>query len=880
MQQVKQVPHVIAFVLIGLTSWMTASAAAAGLAFDIAAGSATITLKQYASQAHLQLLFDYKAVEKLKTPAVKGQLEPTEALTLLLTGTGLSFHEVNDHTISVVSPGSALAPYQTGAQPSTQFNAQDAGKEGKTDSSGTFRVMAQANAGAPASVSGVDNSGVSASGQTPHLEEIIVTAQKRAENVLEVPLSVSVVTGEQLEAAHVVSLVDLAAYVPNLAIQSSGYAGERTIAIRGFADPGGLAGALVATYIDDVPFGATSNQERGAGFGLDLMPYDIDHIEVLEGPQGTLYGGDSTTGLIKYVLKKPDLNQFSARAGLDVQDIDYSGTVGTTERGAINFPIISGQLGARMSGYYLDNAGWIDNIGTGVSDANRVKEYGGRATVLWQPTDKLSAQLTVLAQNISQAEVSQIALTPGSYRPLYGSQADNTQFPTPLHQQTRDYALAVSYDFDFATLSSSTSWQSLSTGVAADYSIPYGQYVSVGGVAVPNALTLYEPTTEFYKFVEEVRLTSSTRGKLKWLLAGYDTREYGFEDDQWPSFTSARQILPVSAWIYSAAQPVPYNSFTERAGFGNATYSFSPLLDIGAGARYSSYSRSDCTGAGYGILHNPAGPCTIASPVDVTTWMANVSVHPSQDSMIYARASTGYRPGQGCATCITPGFPEIPAIVKPDHMTNYEVGYKADAFGRRLEISATVFYMLWRDMQLSLATPPPNIFGYTGNGGGATSDGVELTVKYRPTDEVSINAAIGRAHAYLTADIPTAPAVAGDPIPGAAPWNGSITFDYHRNLNERFTGLAGLGYRYRDTVQSYYAQSAQGTYALPPQNIADMYLGVQSTQGFLVKLWAKNLFNNSSFETLGFLNNPAEPRYVPVQPRTVGVSVDYNFAGR
>src|SRR4051812_17847769 len=168
------------------------------------------------------------------------------------------------------------------------------------------------------------------------VEEVVVTAQKRSENIQNVPAAVSVVGGQTLDQLHATQLTDIGSYVPALQINSSGTPGQTSISLRGIAPVG--PGATVATYIDDTPIGSSSAYGGGIAFALDLLPYDVQRLEVLRGPQGTLYGASSMGGLLKYVLTTPSLDQFEAEVGADLFGIADSSGVGGGARARISAP--------------------------------------------------------------------------------------------------------------------------------------------------------------------------------------------------------------------------------------------------------------------------------------------------------------------------------------------------------------------------------------------------------------------------------------------------------------------------------------------------------------------------------------------------------------
>ena len=253
---------------------------------EIPAESLDLALRTLAKDRGFQLVYLTQNVEALKTRGAIGDFTVEEALKTLLNDSSLEYKFVDDNTVSIF-------PKPNTTSSLSKDGADNAAKEGKTDSSGTFRL-----AQAPTGVSGQIGQEVNATQGSVALEEVIVTAQKRTERLQDVPVSVSTVSGQTLEAIHATSLADYAAYVPSLQVISfQGQPGQINLALRGVTTGSTAANQTVAIYVDDVPVGSSSIYAGGGSGGIDLLPYDVERIEVLEGPQGTLYGASALGGL-------------------------------------------------------------------------------------------------------------------------------------------------------------------------------------------------------------------------------------------------------------------------------------------------------------------------------------------------------------------------------------------------------------------------------------------------------------------------------------------------------------------------------------------------------------------------------------------------------
>lgn len=306
--------------------------------------------------------------------------------------------------------------------------------------------------------------------------------------------------------------------------------------------------------------------------------------------------------------------------------------------------------------------------------------------------------------------------------------------------------------------------------------------------------------------------------------------------------------------------------------FGNMTYKLTPRIDVSGGARYAKNTETNCVETG-GAFGAGLVPCTSRPYDDVTTWMANSRFHLSRDSTIYLRVATGYRPGAGCESCGLPAL-GIPGIYQPDSLINYEVGFKSDLLDHRAQLDFSAFHIDWKDIQLQQSSPEGLLFIV--NGSTAVSDGIELTTSYQLVPGMRLGATLGYTDAHLTQDAPPgADGKNGDQLPLSARWTGSITADYNRPLGAETTLLVGGGYRYRDSMNAMFESSATPE-PMPPQSIVDLYGGL-GVRNLSARLYVKNVFNNRSYGGFFTQRDPQRPLFSPVQPRTTGLSLDYQF---
>jgi len=840
---------------------ITAPALAQGLMqFDLPPQPLADALRAVGTQTDTNILIDRRLVGTLKAPALKGRMTRDEAIAHLLAGTSLEAHKVDDRTIAVQTAG----PPVSSNEPSSQNSR---GEQGRPLSE-RLR-LAQENQSTPAQSASLERSDSSSQddrNQPVQLDEIIVTAQKREEQLIDVPASIAVLTGNQLESLQVTSLADMVGYIPGLNVESLGTPGQRQIVLRGLASSSSSTSSpTVATYIDDAPIGTTSGGGGFADYGVDLNPYDLDHVEVLEGPQGTLYGADAMGGVIKYVTRKPNLNKFEARAGTYIENVDSGGN-GWGVRGAMNLPLITDSLALRLSGFRIDNAGWIDNIGTHSNHANSSKEDGGRASLLWRATDRFSIQLSWLGQQSTSGDQAAINLNEATGSPVYGHATKFAYFNNPFTLKTRLTAIDLNWDLGFANLVSSSSWSTVSFNGKYDDTADLG-FLTPG---YPDGLAEELFSGKNGKFAEEVRLASPSNQRLQWMIGGLYLRENYNLDISVPSFTPSYTALPPSDNLF--LNPT-YGRYREWAVFGNATYRINDRADVSGGVRHALNTESDCAGYTSAAFPDEPQTCEGRPYQGATTFMTNARFHVAQDEMFYVRVASGYRPGGGSPALANPALGE-PGVYYPDKTINYEGGFKGQLFDQRLQINATVFYVDWTDIQIEVRSPEKG--QYVGNAGDAVSKGVELSSAYSVSREFRMAATLDYTDAHLTQSAPLVGGKAGDQLPASSRWTGSVIADYTHPIDNQLSVSAGGDYRYRDKMYTALPSSASPV-ALGPQNIVGIYAGLSISQ-LSLRAYVKNLFNNQSYNGFSlFDDREGNPLVVPAQPRTVGLSLEYKY---
>ncbi len=643
----------------------------------------------------------------------------------------------------------------------------------RADAQETSRLQfadAAATQSRPASTAGGQSSGPtgksaaageSVASDSNVIQEIVVTATRRSESIQDVPMSISAVSQADLQKAGATQVADVVHMVPGLAYTENSV-GQAIIAIRGI-QTSALTGNVqqpVAIYYDDVPI-------------LDLtipwtVPtlqlFDVNRVEVLRGPQGTLFGAGSLSGALRVITNKPDLSEFHAA---------FEGTATTTDGGGVggaanvmvNVPLIRDQLAMRGVYYYDYTAGWIDNPTLGEKETNHAKVSGGRIETEWKPADNLELVLTA-AQEVTTPHDS-------NYVP-YGSNGDiaDNRVRNYNTDNLKIFNLAGTYSMPWATLTSSTSYLDRTATSSLDFS---------GTASAITGLTTIAPLIdEFYtkNLLQELRLASSQEHPFKWLVGGF------FENYHFNLCETITQ-----AGVSGLGYPTDYLESTclhiriaDIAGFAEASYDLRDGLTLTAGARYSHYSIDTLSNGGVNgttLFDGPPSTTTRSAKNDAVTPKVSLSYKLNEDAMVYVLADEGYRTGNSnLAPPIDPftGLP-LPQSYQPDQLWNYEAGAKLAFFDRRLRIDADVFYIDWKKIQLQIRAPVSG-YPYTDNAGTATSKGVEIQLVGKPTKSTEVGTSLAYTDAKLISVSPGVPATVGDQLPGSAPFTAYLYGQY------------------------------------------------------------------------------------------------------
>jgi outer membrane receptor protein involved in Fe transport len=673
---------------------------------------------------------------------------------------------------------------------------------------------------------------------TPEVQQVMVTAQKRAQSTLDVAQSLSVITGETLEREQATTFADYLKLVPSLQLVQS-TPGEGRLVLRGL-DTGGVA-STVAVYIDETPFGSSSGLVNGAVLAGDFDTFDMARVEVLRGPQGALYGASSLGGLLKFVTNAPDTSGFQMRARAGAASVDGGG-VAYRSNLMVNAPI-SDTLAFRASGSYTREPGFIDSIGTEGSDRaediNKSRNYGGRASLLYTPSKDLSVRLSAVAQNIEVDASSAVESDPVTLETLYGRQSQSQFVPQSHNVNYRVYNATVNWNTGWANLTSSTSSSTQKQTFRDDATYNLSGLVE-GAFGAANELYLGQ-NTNLKKFTQELRLSSNQPGTVDWLAGLYYTNEDGLIRQRYVAVTPGT-LTPITT-LPLLADVALDSKYKEVAAFANTTIHITPRYDLDIGARYSR-NKQDAVQGSDGALVGGATTNVANSSEHVFTYALAPKFKIDDRNSLYARAAKGFRPGG--PNVLPPNPPAgTPATYQSDTVMSYEVGYKSISKDGKLSFDVSAFHIKWKDIQLLAVV---NGFGVNTNGVGATSDGVELSATLRPVQGLRLSA--NGSYNKATLDGSTSPIVGGvegDRLPFSPKVSVSLSADYRWSLGETTPAFAGLSVRHLGKQFGSFDPDYRSTYGrqreIDSYQVVDAHFGVE-LGSWTLETYAKNIGNS------------------------------------
>lgn len=745
------------------------------------------------------------------------------------------------------------------------------------------------------------------------LQEIVVTATRQAESLSRVPISVTALTQAGMDEAGVHDMSDIQRLTPGLQFSpQAGASGTSTISIRGVASAVGAS--TTGIYIDDTPI-----QVRVNGNGTsNAYPqvFDLERVEVLRGPQGTLFGAGSEGGAVRFITPQPSLTNYSGYARSELSFTD--GGASNYEFGAAaGGPIIQDQLGFRASAWYRQDGGYIDQVnpdtGQLVSkNSNSRQSAAVKLGLTWSPVAGLSLTPSVYYQDVNSANRNDFWLSLSN--PANNRYSNGDAIPEPNEDTFVMPALRAQYDFAGLSLVSNTSFFYRSDTATYDYVNYVDDLLSgVPAPAIPNQTDNAYVLNRQNTLTQEVRLQSAAPdSRLNWVAGVFysNSRQLNRQYNYDPNFDSAVMAMTTGVPTCPAngcnAQQIlglpllngnslflanSYSSDEQIAGFGQIDVRLVAALKFTAGLRYSHLEyKFDTSGAGpfYGPASTTSGEHT-ESPLTPKFGLS----YQMENALLYASASKGFRPGgsQGalaqnvCGPDLQAlGIKTDPTQYNSDSLWSYELGTKFQLLDNQLHLDASVFRIDWKNIQQRVELPICGA-GFIDNLGSARSTGFDLNAQFKANSHLLFGAAVGYTDAKFTKtfalDSGTVIVRDGDPVADAgAPWTANVSAEYDQTLSAGYQGFLRLNEEYQSRWRTPDPTVYGYDPGLPPiqeRKQLDARAGVR-VDSFEVSLFANNVTNAHSLLALTHDSIGAPLFYGIAQlPRTIGITGNYHY---
>ncbi|WP_161830745.1 TonB-dependent receptor [Steroidobacter agaridevorans] len=726
------------------------------------------------------------------------------------------------------------------------------------------------------------------------LEEVIVTAQKRSERIQDVPVSITAITAEQIDERGLAASADYLRGIPSVNQVEQGYGGQAVI-IRGMETSLGFAnfssGSTVATYFGEIP---TTNSAGLLGSGADLKLVDVDRVEVLRGPQGTAFGSSSMGGAVRIIPSAPQLTDFSARVAASYSVTSGNSADNHNAQAFANIPIVKDRFAIRAtayqyqdSGYYRNearsNAAYYATLSPGAQpfavDQKEVGEtyvLGGRIATLFQATEALGITLSYLKQK-SETDGYAVANS-GPFEQTLLQVAPEHAFrgqTAGVNDADIDVAnIVIESDLGWADLLATYSYIESSE----EHSIPDGVF---GRLTRPVSIATSTPHRENSG---EIRLSTKLGGAWNFLTGIYADKQHDVYTSDWIWFGDPG-ANPFTPQLRDVFDYVDERDLRQKAAFAEVSWKFLPRVTLTGGARYYDYERSAHIDQSGALIGGGSTSTDTTTDATGTTFRANVSYKPTDDTLLYAGWSQGFRLGRPqprvpAAACDTNADGLVDGTSYPiastgdvdsDNVDSYEIGGKLTAFNNRIVFDAAVFRMDWSDLPVGVRGSTC-AFGFQANAGAARSEGVELQAQYHVQDNFQIYVGGSLIDAKLTKDAPIQGFADGDRLPGSPEESANLGVQYSFDVAGHLVSLR---------VDSIYVGSFYSTLKPLPHQEAGDYVKVDASarveiDNLSIDLFIRNLTDEDAFAQRANPTTSSAWGY-RIRPRTVGVQLGYDF---
>jgi len=714
--------------------------------------------------------------------------------------------------------------------------------------------------------------------------EIVVTATKRNVRLSDVPAAVSVVTDEVLKSKSADSFVQYARSVPGLSFTDIG-AGRQRLSIRGIDSK--VGSQVVGYYIGETPIpGSRGTIPQTVA---DPRLYDIARIEVLRGPQGTLYGSGSMGGTVKIVPKRPNLDEFGA-------ELDVTGSF-TPSNGAnpgfganvmANVPIVDGSVAVRMVGWVRSEDGFITREVNGVPVKHGVPHentYGVRGTLDAKLDDRWTVSLSAFYQRQSFNGFQDI--TTGAANPN-DALVQNFRSDTPERNSNtfQLYNFLIEGDLDFAKLVSSTSYYYGNMQAKEETSETLFYSFGIDGAGAINEASINKD------FSEELRLTSSRPlAGFDYIIGLYFNRNRGQRNNDYTIPGFSEEFFPVLGDNLYASR-MRYTTH-QTAVFGEISREIVPGLKLTGGLRWfnARNTSSEPQNGLFAGAESATPPTAADAPVLVgeskgLIYKFNASYKASDQFLLYGTASEGFRPGMAqaaipellCSADLQAlGISNTPRQLNSDKLWNYEVGFKSSTADRKAQLNVAAYQIDWSHIQQSVFLP----CGYRVfvNGPDVRNRGIEAEVNLYPVTGLSLGGTISYIDSQFQSELLGIAGTKGKPVPDTPKWTLSAYADYTMALSGGWDGSLRIDYSHTDGSISSYTSGGDFTFDKGSLDLVDLRLGLKR-EHYQFALFVRNLLNDVERTALSdslSANIPYRLRYSVNRPRTFGMNITFTY---
>lgn len=738
------------------------------------------------------------------------------------------------------------------------------------------------------------------------LQEIVVTAEKRESTVQKTPISITAISGSELQAQGVSDMVAVAQSVPGISFKTSG-PGQTEFEMRGLTSTGGES-PTVGFYLDDAVLTPAAMAQNGKTV-IDPTLFDLNRVEILRGPQGTLYGAGSMGGTVKLVTNQPDPHGFSSNIELIGSGTQDGGGFNHTENLMVNIPIMQDVVALRVVGTdkYID--GWIDRkvlnpfpdevdnstargdvaaatVAADHEHSNWERLRSGRALLLIEPNERFNLTLGAMRQDLTQGAPNTIdspPLTETHYQPF--------DVVEPFKDTFDLWTATAKLNFDAFQIVSATAYWDRQQNQTQDISEAMQYYI--GGFFGPPAAwpfgaqqTVSEGGGTFYgfgagtiseddytrQFSEELRIASTGDGPLQWLGGGYYS-SFGATSHVYSYYPLTNYGFNADFGTNNLADNHRKVNIDQYALFGEVSYQLPAHLKATVGARYYLYHSNSVTSVSGVSANGTSNPLFGLAQNSGVTPKFDLAYIPTDNTTVYGTISKGFRPGGPNSPIPVPPCPgAAPTQFGPDSVLNYEIGEKMRFLNSRVSVNGDVYYEDWSNVQQQVA--PGCGFKYTANAGKARVYGAELELDVVLVPGLTLGQNMGYTNAENSTTIANAGIVAGDRLLDVPQFTATSSLTYKQPVAD-MNLIGRLTNSYVDSIQDI----TFGRNSLPPYDLVNLRAGLEKNA------WSAFLFVDNLTDKMALLsdtgalsaNVPIFNRVATNQPRTIGVDFTVKF---